>query len=355
MFVGESVNRGLYISASSAVAETKRIDVIANNIANVNTTGYKKDVMVTQNFPEILISKINGRLDKDLQSVRNSGSGISSENNGEMYTASTSSGYFNVETPQGISRSMRIGFKVNDEGFLVTPQGNYILGQNGSINTGAATVTVDALGQVLAGGTVVDRLKVSNPLNALGQLSYGIHSSEVEINFEQGQLQQTESSFDLALEDKGFFCIETPEGERYTRNGEFTKNAEGYLVTKEGYKVLGDGGYIKVDGNNMTVNEKGEVYSDAQLVDKLKLVDFNDYKVLRKEGDGLVRIEEGIEAETVAAAGTVHQGFLESSNVNSVKEMVEMITMMRTYEANQKMIKIHDELLGKAVSEIARV
>jgi flagellar basal-body rod protein FlgG len=214
---------------------------------------------------------------------------------------------------------------------------------------------VDEAGQVLAGGTAVDRLKVSNPLNTLGQLSYGIHSSEVEINFGQGQLQQTESSFDLALEDRGFFCIETPEGERYTRNGEFTKNAEGYLVTKEGYKVLGEGGYIKVGGNNMTVNEKGEVYSDAQLADKLKLVDFNDYKVLRKEGDGLVRIEEGIEAGTVAAAGTVHQGFLESSNVNSVKEMVEMITMMRTYEANQKMIKIHDELLGKAVSEIARV
>ncbi|HYE83668.1 MAG TPA: flagellar hook-basal body protein [Clostridia bacterium] len=348
--------RGLYISASSAVAETKRIDVIANNIANVNTTGYKKDVMVTQSFPEILISKINGWPDKDLLARKASDTGIESGNNGTIYTASTPSGYFNVETRQGISRSSRIGFSVNEEGFLVTPQGNYILGQNGRINTGGAAVTVDASGQVLVDGTAVDRLKVSKPLNVLGHLSYGIRSSEVKINFEQGQLFPTENSFDLALRGKGFFCIETPEGERYTRSGDFTKDAEGYLVTKEGYKVLAeDNGYINVNGSDLIVNEKGEVYSDAQPAGKLKLVDFDDYTVLRKEGNGLVRLEEGIEAEPVEAAGMVQQGFLESSNVNSVKEMVEMLTMMRTYEANQKMIKIHDELVGKAVNEIARV
>ena len=109
-----------------------------------------------------------------------------------------------------------------------------------------------------------------------------------------------------------------------------------------------------IDGSDMTVNEKGEVFSGAQLVDKLKLVDFDDYKVLRKEGNGLIKIAEGVEAEPVITAGMIQQGFLEGSNVNSVKEMVEMLTMMRTYEANQKMIKIHDELIGKAVNEIAR-
>jgi flagellar basal-body rod protein FlgG len=112
---------------------------------------------------------------------------------------------------------------------------------------------------------------------------------------------------------------------------------------------------VKIEGSNVTVNEKGEIYSDDKLVDKLKLVDFKDYEVLRKEGNGLLRIEEGTEAGTVAAEGMVQQGFLEDSNVNSVKEMVEMLTMLRTYEANQKMIKIHDELIGKAVNDIARV
>lgn len=347
--------RGLYISASSAVAETKRIDVIANNIANVNTTGYKKDVMITENFPEILISKINGRLDRDLLGRRASAAGITGENGGQTYTATTPAGYFNVETPQGISRSRSIAFRVNEEGYLVTTQGNYILGQNGRINTGGAEVTIDAAGQVLAGGTAVDRLKISNPLNVLGHLSYGIRSSEVMTNYEQGQLHPTGNSFDLALRGKGFFCIETPEGERYTRSGDFTKDAEGYLVTKEGYKVLGEAGYINIQGGSITINEKGEVYSGSELLDKLKLADFSDYDVLRKEGNGLIRIEEGVEAEPAAAAGMVQQGFLESSNVNSVKEMVQLMTMMRSYEANQKLIKIHDELIGKAVTEIARI
>lgn len=347
--------RGLYISASSAVAETKRIDVIANNIANVNTTGYKKDVMVTENFPEILISKINGRLDKDLLGKGRAGTGITSENNGQYYTAGTPTGYFNVETPQGVSKSRSIAFSVDEEGYLVTNQGNYILGQNGRINTGGAAVTIDAAGQVLAGGTAVDRLKVSNPLNTLGHLSYGIRSSEVKTNFEQGQIHPTGNSFDLALRGKGFFCIETPEGERYTRSGDFSKDAEGYLVTKEGFKVLGEAGYIRIDGSSVTINEKGEVYSDEERIDQLKLVDFNDYEVLRKEGDGLLRIEEGTGAAPVVVAGMVQQGFLESSNVNSVKEMVQLMTMMRSYEANQKLVKIHDELIGKAVNEIARV
>lgn len=256
--------RGLYISASSAVAETKRIDIIANNMANVNTTGYKKDVMVTENFPEILMSKINGGFDKDLP-------------------------------------------------------------------------------------------KAPKPMNPLGYLSYGIRTSEVKTNFEQGQLHPTENSFDLAIRGKGFFSIETLEGGRYTRSGDFTKDSEGYLVTKEGYKVLGEAGYIQISGSNMTVNEKGEIYSDSRRIDRIRLVDFNDYDALRKEGNGLLRIEEGIEAEPVAAQGMLQQGFLESSNVNSVKEMVQMLTMLRTYEANQKMVKIHDELLGKAVTEIARV
>lgn len=346
--------RGLYISASSAVAEAKRIDVIANNIANVNTSGYKKDVMVTQNFPEILISKINDRFDKDLKGRGTSGTGITGGTDGDAYTAETPNGFFNVETPLGISRSRSIRFMVDDEGFLVTPQGNYILGQNGRINTGGADITVDGTGQVLAGGTAVDRLKVSNPLNVLGHLSYGIHSSEIMIDFEQGQLNSTGNSFDMALRGKGFFCIDTPEGERYTRNGSFAKDAEGWLVTKEGFRVLGEAGYIMVEGSDMTVTEKGEVFSDAQLADKLRLVDFDDYKVLRKEGNGLVKVAEGIYAEPVITAGVIQQGFLEGSNVNSVKEMVGMLTMMRTYEANQRIIKIHDELIGKAVNEIAK-
>lgn len=356
IFVGEKMIRGLYIAASSAMTEAKRIDVIANNIANVNTTGYKKDLMVTESFPEILISKLNsGMPDKDVLRQRSKDSGVTVENAGDLYNASAGSGFFNVQTPQGISRSRSIQFKIDEEGYLTTPQGNYILGQKGPINTGGEQVGIDAAGQVTAGGTVLDRLKISNPINTIGNLSYGIRSSEVRVNFEQGQVHPTGNSFDIALRGKGFFCIETPEGERYTRNGEFAKDSDGYLVTGEGYKVLGENGYIMVEGREMTINDKGEVFKDSESVGRLKVVDFDDYKLLRKEGSGHIAVEESSDMQPRIITANVQQGFLEGSNVNSVKEMVEMLTMLRSYEANQKIIKIHDELMGKSVNEIARV
>jgi len=348
--------RGLYIAASSAIAEGKRVDVIANNIANVNTAGYKKDLMLTESFPKILIAKLDNEMpDIDVLRRRPQQSGVAVDSSGEMYTADAGAGYFNVQTPEGISRSRKIQFKINEEGFLTTPQGNYILGQNGPINTGGQPVEIDSAGQVSVGGTVVDRLKISNPINTISSLSYGVRSSEVRTDFEQGQVYPTGNSFDLALTGKGFFCVETPEGERYTRNGSFTKDAEGFLATTEGYRVLGEDGYIMVEGKEMTVNEKGEVFRGDEAAGKLKIVDFSDYKLLRKEGAGLIAVEESSDMQPEPAAVTVQQGFLESSNVNSVKEMVEMLSMLRTYESNQKVIKIYDELLGRSVNEIARV
>lgn len=348
--------RGLYIAASSAMTEAKRVDVIANNIANVNTTGFKKDLMVTESFPEILIAKLNsGMPDKDVLRRKSAQDGVTAENSGDLYTADAGSGFFSVQTPQGISRSRSIRFKVNEEGYLTTPQGNYILGQNGPINTGGEQVEIDGAGQVTAGGTVIDRLKISNPINTIGSLSYGVRSSEVRTNFEQGQLYPTGNSLDVALRGKGFFCIETPEGERYTRNGEFTKDSQGYLVTGEGYRVLGENGYITVEGKEITIDDKGEVFKDSESIGKLKIVDFDDYKLLRKEGSGLTKVEENSGMQPQIVSANVQQGFLEGSNVNSVKEMVEMLTVLRSYEANQKIIKMHDELLGKSVNEIARV
>lgn len=347
--------RGLYIAASSAITEAKRVDVIANNIANVNTTGYKKDLMLSESFPQVLITKINdGFPDKDVLKQNSGGSGVTVENDGEMYSAATNSGFFNVQTPTGIDRSKRIQFMINENGDLVTPQGNSILGQNGPINSGGEPVTIDANGQVLAGGTVLDTLKVSNPINNIGNFSYGIHESRVATSFEQGSVEPTGNNLDLAIEGKGFFTIEAPQGERYTRNGEFTRSADGYLVTAEGYKVMGDNGEIKLDGNNITINEKGEVHSDGDLVDKLKLVDFQNYDMLQKEGDALLKTADA-SAPDVQFEGAVQQGSLESSNVNSVKEMVEMLTVLRAYEANQKVIKIHDELLGRSVNDIGKV
>lgn len=351
--------RGIYIAASAAIAENKRVDVLANNIANINTAGFKRDNMVTESFPEILLSKIDATPDFDTLKNRpaTTESDVTLQNDGDMYVASSKSGYFYVETPQGVSRNRSIQFMVNEQGYLTTPQGDYILGAKGRIQSpDGAAVTVDAKGQVIAGGAVIDRLKMSNPLNAIGNLGYGIYVNEVTTDFSQGALNPTGNDFDIALQGKGFFSIETPEGTRYTRDGQFTKNAEGFLVTKEGYKVLGENGPIKVDGKSVAISEKGEVIVDKNKIDTLKVVDFKDYSLLQKQGDGLIKpsIDETPEM-FVQPTATVQQGFIEGSNVNSVREMVEMMTVLRSYEASQRMIKAHDDLLGKSVNEIAKV
>lgn len=349
--------RGLYAAASASISESKRVDVISNNIANVNTTGYKKDGVVTSSFPEILLQKIGGDFpDKDILKGSTS-QPLTTVQEGDTYTVTAKSGFFNVQTGLGISKNRSIQFKVDDAGNLVTPQGNPILGVNGPINSGGQPITVDDKGQIMAGGTVIDKLMISNPINTIGSISYGVHVDEVFTNFAQGQLQNTGNPLDLALEGKGFMCIETPEGERYTRNGEFTRNSEGYLVTKEGNMVLGEKGTIQINGQNSSINEKGEVLVDGALVDKLKLVDFKDYELLRKEGDGLIKVADEIDVQEnqIETKSILRQGYIEGSNVNSVREMVDMITMLRSFEANQKLMKAHDEMLGKSVNELGRI
>jgi len=347
--------RGLYIAASSAMSENKRIDVIANNIANVNTSGFKKDSLITESFPEVLIKRIGSNDTKDMLSGTPTTGNVGFESKGGLYYASVRSGFFNVQTPNGIDKSKSIRFTVNDEGYVTTPQGDYVLGINGPIYAGQGNITVNDKGEVLTAGTVADRLKVSNPVGFIGNMSYGVHADEVFTSFEQGSLVASGNSLDIAFQGKGFFAIETPKGERYTRSGEFTLDSEGYVTTKEGYKVLGQNGYIQIQGKNIIIDEKGQVFSDDNEVDTLKLVDFTDYKLLEKEGDSLFTDVSGDPQNMIAAAGLLQQGFTEASNVNSVKQMVEMITVLRSYEANQKIIKTHDEMLDKAVNEIGRI
>lgn len=339
--------RGLYISASGAVSEGKRVDTIANNIANINTTGFKKDTMVTESFPDVLIAKMGGEFpDKDILRRGGSNKGVEIKTEDEIYTAMTDSGFFSVQTSLGISNSRSIRFKLNDDGYLVTPQGDYVLGVDGPINTGGAAVTVDNISQ----------LKISNPLNVIGNISAGAHVDEVRTDFTQGHLDTTGNPTDFAIQGKGFFALEVNGEERYTRDGSFTLDSEGFLVNKDGYRVLGEKGYIKIEDKDIKVNEKGEISSGDAIVDKLKLLDFEDYRALRKEGDNLyMLLREDWPDNIKDFRGIVNQGFIEGSNVNSVKEMVDMISMLRSYEANQRLIKAHDELLGRAVNDIARL
>jgi flagellar basal-body rod protein FlgG len=211
----------------------------------------------------------------------------------------------------------------------------------------------------------------------VGKIGTGVEINEVYTRFEQGAFKQTGNDFDLALEGQGFFSIETPDGERYTRNGGFLIDSEGFLVTPEGFNVLGENGPIQIKKNNFMIDEQGNVYENAEyagdprrvvsmqendwenvvLIDRLKIVDFEVRRHIKKEGESLYRETEysGPAAVIEQDRPKVHQGFLEASNVNPVIEMVNLIEVHRTYEANQKSIQAHDSALGRTVNEVGRV
>jgi flagellar basal-body rod protein FlgF len=212
----------------------------------------------------------------------------------------------------------------------------------------------------------------------VGKLGTGAELNEVFTVFTQGSLKQTENPFDLALEGEGFLTVLLPDGERYTRNGSFLLNNEGFLVTKRGEFVMGENGPIKIKKNNFVIDQDGVIYQNStfagderrlvsleenewenlERVDRLKIVDFNRPRYLKKMGDSLWRDTEESGPAGIAAGESrpkIRQGFLESSNVNVVTEMVQMIEVQRTYEANQKMIQTQDSLLGRLINEALRV
>lgn len=248
--------KGIYSAASGMVAEAIRTDTIANNLANVNTTGYKKDIAVNQSFGDLLLTKLESQ-----------------------------------ESPV----------------------------QVGGVGT-------------------------------------GVFVAGVLPTFDNGSFRDTGNPLDVAIEGDGFLAIQTPQGERYTRDGALAFDANGYLVDRNGHQVLGENGPIQKPGNNVKnfiINANGEVYADKTRLDRLKVVEFQDKSVLQKEGNSLwIASSQG---EDLGQRTRVRQGALEMSNVNTISEMVNLITATRAYETNQKMIQTQDASLDKAVNDVGRV
>lgn len=245
--------RGLYTAASGMVAESIRTDATANNLANVNTAGFKKDVAVNKEFESVLIHRIND----------------------------------------------------------------------------------------------------GNEVAAIGNLGRGTEIDEIATIQTQGQMRATGNDFDLAIDGKGFFAVETPNGVRYTRNGTFTKNIVGDLINNEGYRVLGQNGPIRINGNKMTVADDGRVLVDGVETGRLQVVEFTNEKQLTKEGSSLYNA--AADSQSQQATGRICQGFTEGSNVNVVAEMVNLINGYRAYETNAKTVQSQDQMLEKAVTEVGRV
>lgn len=255
------MNRGLYTAYTGMLAQQLKMDTISNNLANTNTTGFKKESVVFETFNDVYMKKIN-----------------------------------DPEAP-GVQQ--------------------------------------------------------------IGKTNAGSHVANIYTNFEQGGLQQTENPFNVALEGSGMIVVGRPDENgdmsvKYTRNGTFTSDSENRLVTTDGYFVLGtDNAPITLGEGAPRITEAGSVYDGNTYINRMQIVDFEDMTSLKKIGDELY--EKADSGSEKAFTGKVVQGFLESSNVNSVNEMVNMINVMRSYEAGQKIIKTYDTTLEKAVNDVGRV
>jgi len=284
------LDRGLYTATSGMLVQELKLDYTANNLANVNTFGYKANVGAVKSFPQLLVHRINET-------------------------------YLKVS---GVENNMDLRPLI-----------------------GLSTM-----------GAVVD---------------------EIATDFSKGELSVTGNDFDLALDGKGFFVVETPYGERMTRAGNFTMNANMELVTKEGFRVMGRTGPIRLDGNNFRVDENGAVFVGEradEYVDMLKIVTVDDYETIKKVGHNLFMVprsprepETLLEKNEYERTGelqenpqphitedvVVRQGVLEGSNVNAVLQLRSMIDIMRIYEANSKVVTTKDSLLGSAATNIGQI
>ena len=175
---------------------------------------------------------------------------------------------------------------------------------------------------------------------------------EYATNFESGAMRKTGAPLDVAIVGEGFFEVQTPDGPRYTRNGGLSINSEGELSTAEGLPIMGEGGAISIDGSRVEITEAGQVLVDGDEVGVLKVVDFSDRSVLKKTGNSLFKDESGGGGTTTAEGYRIAQGNLESSNVDAIRTMTEIIETLRVFETYQKVIRSADEATAKTVNEV---
>lgn len=194
----------------------------------------------------------------------------------------------------------------------------------------------------------------------IGTMNLGVKIGENYTDYTQGAFKTTDNTYDMAISGNGFFCVEftNKAGEtstKYTRDGSFTLNVNGYLVTKDGdYLLDRNGNRIRLDTlSSSRIDENGTIYQNDRAVATIGLRDFEDYNYLQHYGENYYEPVEG--ASFKAADGQIFSGYLEASNVQVVSEMVDLISVTRAYESNQKVIQTIDSTLEKAVNQLGTV
>lgn len=178
-----------------------------------------------------------------------------------------------------------------------------------------------------------------------------VQDAGVTSDFSQGKLDRTNAPFDFAVNGKGYFAVQTADGERYTRNGHFSLDAHGTLVTADGNQVLGEGGPITItpDDGDVHVSEDGTVSGIHGQLGKLRLVDFADDQKLVKEGSSLYSTDQ---SSTPVTDRHIEQGTIEVSNVEPVVEISHMLQVMRAYQATANLTQAQEDLMRETIDKL---
>jgi len=178
---------------------------------------------------------------------------------------------------------------------------------------------------------------------------------QIYTSYENGPLDKTDNPLDIALEGTGFFVFQDEQGrEVLSRAGNLRVDENGFLINTEGLFLLGEGGPINVGEGSVTVGVGGQIEINQVVIDTIRVVDVEDKNELVKADNNSFLTPEGIEAVRVIDFA-IRQGYLESSNVDIIKEMVSMIIAFRNYEADARAVQTQDDSLEKLLNNVGRI
>lgn len=370
--------RGIYTAANGMQTKQRRIETIANNLANTDTTGYKKDNHIIEAFSEKLLYKRNNveghmRATTNVVSVENS----QLRDGTNQVEIHLSRGYlaFQDENGKGYYKSGKVARDEN--GYLrtvyrdynsdsITKFGAYLLDENGNrVNVDEGELRVDQRGYLTAGGTAVAKIVIPEVKGSIGTINGGALTDRVMTNYTQGSQDSTGNDYHMALEGDGFFKVQMKDtGDiKYTRSGAFTMNADGVMMDYLGNQFVGLGStpiYLPEDTVRLEIVRDGSIYAispenEKIYIDTLDIVDIENKEDMRKHGLSFFEPMPNAQIIETDFEGRVLQGYLERSNVNPIDEMVEMIDMQRGFEADQKVIQTYDQIMSKAANDIGKV
>jgi flagellar basal-body rod protein FlgG len=190
----------------------------------------------------------------------------------------------------------------------------------------------------------------------LGQTAAQVMSIESVRDFSQGSVRLSGNPLDVAITGDGFFAVETARGERYTRQGTFSIDREGFLVTALGDRVQGDGGDVQLGNGEVVIAQDGTVTVDRIPTGRLKLVSFGERPRLVPEGSALYAPLPNTEPVPIeATAVRLQPGATEASNADAVTSLVELVEVARGYESYMQAMRRLDEITERTINDVGRV